>query len=441
MNLNSYEGDLLNKSESDNDNSYVTLYKQLNNLRKISMFREISDSKLISIIRVMRKEAFEKGMTIVKEGQDGDKFYLIVKGKVKITKNGNFLRMYEEGNCFGEVSLLENCIRTATVTAQSDCICWVLSKNYFNTVIDSTLKEYLTKKMALINSNISLEELYYIKFLGQGKFGSVDLVHNGKNIYAVKRISKAAVEKDDYLISYLLNERRIMLCLDHPFIIKLVKTLKDRSNCYYLMEYIPGECLEFHLDNRRSSNKKSSSPITSTIYHTQFYTASLLLVLNYLNNKNIAHRDLKPSNIMVDRNGYLKLIDFGTAKIIRDYTDTVIGTPHYIAPEVISGKGYSITLDYWSLGIMLYEMVYGVLPFAHNANQVMDIYKAILFSGFRLLEGNEFKFSDSDDVSVDDVNQLLKTLLQKKHSKRICNFKELKGFSFFKNFNFVRFLT
>lgn len=97
-----------------------------------------------------------------------------------------------------------------------------------------------------------------------------------------------------------------------------------------------------------------------------------------MHKKNIVHRDIKPSNIMVNSNGYLKLIDFGTGKIINDFTHTIIGTPHYIAPEILLGKGYSFSCDYWSVGICMFEIFYGFYPFGDSASDILEVYKEIL---------------------------------------------------------------
>ena len=95
----------------------------------------------------------------------------------------------------------------------------------------------------------------------------------------------------------------------------------------------------------------------------KFYTCCIIEILEYLHNRNIIYRDLKPENVMLDHEGFPKLIDFGTAKFIDGRTFTIVGTPAYMAPEVLSGKGYTITADYWSLGIMVYEFLAAGLPF------------------------------------------------------------------------------
>jgi len=119
--------------------------------------------------------------------------------------------------------------------------------------------------------------------------------------------------------------------------------------------------------------------------HAQFYTASIILILEYFWKKAIACRDIKPENFMVDSAGYLKLINLPTAKILeRDEhgnvrkTFTIIGTPHYMAPDIIIGKGYTNNVDLWSLGICLYEFLCGILPFGDASESAYEIYEEIM---------------------------------------------------------------
>jgi cGMP-dependent protein kinase len=345
---------------------------RLSHLKKIQIFKHLSDKKLLEICRLMKKVKFRDEEVILKEGLVGNFLYLLYKGKVKIFKNENFIRELGEGNCFGEISLLRNEVHSATVKACSFVSAYTFSKEDFNKAVDKNMLDFLQKKIALQdNFSIKIDDLYYLKNLGEGKFGAVSLVHNMKNVYAIKAVNRKAAEKQKILIKYIQKERNILLILDHPFIIKLVKTLKNEDYIFYLMEYVNGLVLSKYLENRAENRVKSP-------FEMQFYIASLLLIINYLNSKRIAHRDIKPDNIMVDEKGYLKMIDFGTALVIKDFTTTITGTPHYIAPEVLLGKGYNFSSDYWSIGITAFEIFFNYYPFGNKANDPIEVYKEVV---------------------------------------------------------------
>ena len=396
----------------------INILRYINKLKKSYLFKNLSEKTLESIAKNMKKEKFNKGDKIIEEGTYGNTFYLISKGKVTITKEGKSLRVLDQGECLGEKSLLSNdSLRTATAIAEEKVICYVINKKEFDMILsDSNTREYLLKKIAFQNTDIQLNDLYYIKFLGKGKFGSVSLVHNKQNIYAIKAISIKMVEREKMLWKYFVNERNIMLSLDHPFIVKMVKSLRNTKYCFILMEFVNELNLDDHLAQKRTKRN---------LYETQFYIGSILLMLDYLQKKYIAHRDIKPSNIMIDTNGYLKMIDFGTAKILKDYTSTIIGTPHYIAPEILQGKGYSLSCDFWSLGICMFEIFYGIYPFGNNANEVIDIYKEVLKKNL-VFPSDKFG----------NVNSFIKELLAKKVNERLCNVSKLKQKPFFEGFDF-----
>ena len=396
------------------------ILRYINKLKKSYLFKNLSENTLESIAKNMKKEKFNKGDVIIQEGTYGNTFYLISKGKVTITKEGKPIRVLDQGECLGEKSLLSNdSLRTASAIAEDKVICYVIYKKEFDMILsDSNTREYLLKKLAFQNTDIQLSDLFYIKFLGKGKFGSVSLVHNKQNFYAIKAISIKMVEREKMLWKYFVNERNIMISLDHPFIVKMVKSLRNTKYCFILMEFVNELNLDDHLTKKRTKRN---------IYETQFYIGSILLMLDYLQKKYIAHRDIKPSNIMIDSNGYLKMIDFGTAKVLKDYTSTIIGTPHYIAPEILQGKGYSLSCDFWSLGICMFEIFYGIYPFGNNANEVIDIYKEVL---------KKTLVFPSENNKFANVNSFIRELLAKKVNERLCNVSKLKQKPFFEGFEF-----
>ena len=420
-NLISLESDLSNFTKTFSvEHTFkrtITIMKRNNKLKKIPIFKYLSERLLSSISRTMTKEKFKPNDVIIEEGTRGSTFYLIKKGTVKIVKKGIFIREIGQGSCFGEMALLQDNvsgdIRTASVVAVTDVSCVVLSKENFDLIIKNKLiKKYITDKIACQDTNIQLGDLYFIKALGKGRFGNVLLVHNNKNYYGLKSVAvKRAIR--DKMTTYLISERNIMQLLDHPFIIKLVKTLKDENFCYFLLEYVNGQSLDDYLTKRC---------LYRQINEIKFYCAILLLILDYLQQKSVVHRDIKPSNIMIDKNGYLKLIDFGCAKVVTDYTSTVLGTPQYIAPEMLKGKGYSMSCDFWSVGIVAYEIYYGKCPFGNNCgNDTMAIYKSILY--------DEVRYSNSQNAA--NVDEFIKSLLEKQVNKRNCSVNTLRKLSLF----------
>ena len=161
--------------------------------------------------------------------------------------------------------------------------------------------------------------------------------------------------------------------LNHPFVISYYHTFNTKKDILFVLEYIDGK--EFY-DVIREIGLLNSS-------QAQFYIAQILLALEYLHNIEVVYRDLKPENVMVDSVGYLKLIDMGTAKTLEktDFfkTKTIIGTPHYMAPEIISGKGYGFSSDIWSLGVVLFELVCGYFPYEDLDNHdPLEIYNSIM---------------------------------------------------------------
>ena len=407
-------------TDKDNKEKPLNILRAINKLKKIYLFKNLSDKTLESIAAGMKKQKFKPNDYIIEENTVGEQFFLIIKGRVRITVKGEFIRDLDSGDCLGENALLtDNVLRTASAVALEKVLCYVLSKNEFQVILnDDNTREYLLRKLALQDTEISLSSLHYIKFLGKGKFGTVSLVHNKKNIYAIKAISRKSVEREKILAKYFVNERKIMLSLDHPFIIKMVKSMKNKHFCFLLIEFVNGTNLDQYLSKRETKQN---------IYETQFYIGSMLLMLDYLQKKFIAHRDIKPSNIMIDSNGYLKMIDFGTAKVLTDYTSTIIGTPHYIAPEILQGRGYSLSCDFWSMGICMYEIFYGKYPFGNYANEVIEIYKEVL--------KKDFSFP-SENSKYANVNLFIRSLLNKKVNERICNVSKLKKKPFFEGFEF-----
>ena len=337
--------------------------------KKLYLFRSLSNERLKTLIENLHIEVFEESKTIFEQGSLGEAFYIIKQGIVEIYKDDLLIRSINKLDYFGERALLFDEPRSATVKAHERVECWVLKKVDFLQIIDERIRNLLHKRIKLQDTNVALSDLLIIKKLGSGMLGEVFLTMSLKtdHLYALKAIDRHKIDNAK-IQDNLMLERKVLMQLDHLFILKLIKTFKDRKRIYFLLEYVRGADM---FDVIRELGLLSSDD-------AKFYTCCLLIILEHLHEREIVYRDLKPENVMTDEEGYPKLIDFGTAKIVSGRTYTLIGTPHYMAPEVIMGKGYNMNADYWSLGIMIYEFMCGGVPFGEEDSDSYTIFEKIL---------------------------------------------------------------
>jgi protein kinase X len=166
---------------------------------------------------------------------------------------------------------------------------------------------------------------------------------------------------------HIYSEYNILKQLNHPFIVEMKGLIvNDPKYLYFILEFIQGGELFTILRSQGNFPEEQA----------KFYSAHIITIFEYLHSKNIVYRDLKPENVLINVNGYLKLTDFGFAKIVDNKTYTLCGTPEYLAPEIILNKGHSKPVDWWTLGILMYEMLVGIDPF--NDDDPMMIYQKII---------------------------------------------------------------
>ncbi|KAJ3285934.1 hypothetical protein HK104_009247 [Borealophlyctis nickersoniae] len=266
-----------------------------------------------------------------------------------------------------------------------------------------------------------LTDFALLKTLGTGTFGRVHLTRfrNTDQFYAMKVLKKVEVVRLKQ-VEHINSEKQILSQIHFPFIVNMLCTFQDEKNLFMLLEYVVGGELFSHL---RKAGRFSPDM-------TRFYAAEIVLAIEYLHNLDIIYRDLKPENLvggsvrgiaemgpfasdcwrLLDERGHIKITDFGFAKKVEDRTWTLCGTPEYLAPEIIQSKGHGKAVDWWALGILIFEMLAGYPPFFDE--NPFGIYEKIL--------AGRIVFPTHFDSAARD---LIKRLLTADRTKRLGNLK------------------
>ncbi|KIP11302.1 hypothetical protein PHLGIDRAFT_141514 [Phlebiopsis gigantea 11061_1 CR5-6] len=221
------------------------------------------------------------------------------------------------------------------------------------------------------HESLSIEQFDLLKVIGKGSFGKVMQVRkkDTQRVYALKTIRKANIASRPGEITHILAERTVLALVNNPFIVPLKFSFQTPDKLYLVMSFVNGGELFYHLQREGKFDE----------YRSRFYAAELLCALEHLHGFNVVYRDLKPENILLDYTGHIALCDFGLCKLNMsetEKTNTFCGTPEYIAPELLESQGYTKTVDWWTLGVLLYEMMTGLPPFYDENVNVM--YQRIL---------------------------------------------------------------
>jgi serine/threonine protein kinase len=220
-------------------------------------------------------------------------------------------------------------------------------------------------------TSLSPSSFKVLKIIGRGNFGKVCLVEKAgtKDLFAMKVLKKQLIEEKGQRL-HTINERKIMESACSPFIVKLFYAFQTPKALYMVMEYLSGGELFFHLSQQRVFSEPRA----------KFYVSEILLGLEYLHKNGIIYRDLKPENVLLDSEGHVRLTDFGLSKCGVDDENpkayTFCGTAEYLAPEILKSQGYNKSVDFWSLGALLYYMLSGAPP--HYSKNKSEIFKNVL---------------------------------------------------------------
>lgn len=381
----------------------VAARARLESLEHVAMLKALSREQREILVGLLRPRQLEQGETVFREGDVGDEMFLVESGDVAITRRARSgrgeekLKTVTRGDYFGELALLRGDPRAARATVRSQGGAFLLSLSRddltsklgpLRDALDAAATrayggkdaadgirtgDATTRQPARTLHVRHISEFQVRAVLGVGAFGKVLLARRGDDgVFAVKCLSKAQILAAR-LQRHVLQERDVMKDCDSAFLVRLVATFQDGKMLYMCMETVMGG----ELFNRLA---RVGGAVPER--HAQFYAACVVLAFEYLQARHYVYRDLKPENLLVDTDGYVKVADFGFAKRLLpgEKTYTLCGTPEYMAPELFRQSGHGKGVDWWALGVLVYEMVVGAPPFyspdGDGAEQMQRILKA-----------------------------------------------------------------
>mmetsp|Transcript_20268 Transcript_20268/g.40158 ORF Transcript_20268/g.40158 Transcript_20268/m.40158 type:complete len:786 (+) Transcript_20268:29-2386(+) len=362
-------------------------------LKKVQLLSALNSHEREILAQAMQTVNYPEHSVVFRQNEPGDAMYLVKQGTVLFVVTDEHGKdkvisgahgACTAGGYFGERALMNDTPRNASVVTKTACTFLRVDRSAFELIL-GPLEKLLKKKEATYadkavkqdggkptwkGEDIKFEDLVDRAVLGRGAYGFVTLVEDKttKKLYALKAVGKQRIV-DTRQKRHIFNEKNYMAKMNHPFVIKLHQTFQDSDQLYFLIEASIGGELFRILRRVRTFPEKTS----------RFYAACVILAFEYLHSLNLIYRDLKPENLLIDTEGYLKVTDFGFVKEVGSKkTFTVCGTQEYMAPEIIARTGHGKSVDWWTVGIFIYEMLVSYTPFYKSGEEPMQMYKRIL---------------------------------------------------------------
>ncbi|KAK3251619.1 cGMP-dependent protein kinase [Cymbomonas tetramitiformis] len=394
-------------------------------LANVDLLKVLSPGQRLQLAKNMEVEKFKDNEFIITRGESGDCFYIVESGEVVIIGNDGIKELVRlsPGKFFGEQALISNETRAASVRAIGPVQLLSVGRSAFNSVFGS-LQSILDNASSSYEKDTSelkveLKDLEHLAVLGIGAFGKVLLVRHQGALFALKCMSKRQVLEKN-MVNHVKREKEIMRALSSPFTVNLMATLHDEHTLYMLMEKVMGGEFFIYLQSREDACSEDEG---------RFYAACVIQAFEYMHGQGYMYRDLKPENLLIDSTGYLKVTDYGFAKkLVTGKSYTMCGTPEYLAPEIINQNGHGHAVDWWALGVLIFEMCTQDTPF--GADDQMMILNNI--------NGVTINWLSAKNLSV-KCKDLMKKLLVKNPAKRLGSLKggvnDIKNHPWFADFD------
>ncbi|GKZ01355.1 hypothetical protein MPSEU_001086500 [Mayamaea pseudoterrestris] len=349
-------------------------------LASLPLFSQLSSEEIDEMVDCMVEVCYRKDDKLAEAGKPYDPLLWIIRhGRLLVfdTKEPDQIYSLAGGDHFGEESIrYPGRISTQTAVCEEDVTAWMLTREDIEDVAwdIETLSEPSRFSITRQVRPLMMDDLIKVKMLGHGGFGKVWLVKAKDEAvttaFALKVISKRLI-LDSKQVQSVIREKQLLALFHHQFIVHLVSAFQDSQYLYLVLPVVPGGELYSIVENQKSQSAGLPNE------NAAFYAACVLEALIHFHQRNVAYRDLKLENILVDEEGYCRIIDLGFAKVVNEKTYTLVGTPDYLAPEVITSKGYDKACDLWSFGVLVFELIVGHAPFVGPGSR-MDMFRRIV---------------------------------------------------------------
>lgn len=376
---------------------YINETRVINEIKNLPFFTNLQNSVLRPLIRYTQKSEYKKGTWLYKNKKNALTFYYICQGSVGIYENDDFVFRLDHGCLVGETCLLLK-KRQNSACALTNISCYEFNKIEFDRFINEKIMECINKTL-YYESSFNLEELYFNDPYLTIK--SREYVVGSRNDNKVKYLVEIINKKRVYDISLfwmIVDQKCAVAQISHPHILRYLRTVADDHKVYFFYEY----CEFITLDSIISMTLDRDA--------AKFIIISLVGILQYLHSKNILHRNICPGTIGIDSKGFVKIIGFKYIKECINRSYTMLDTsPIYKSKETITGAGYIKASEYWSLGVILFEMLTGKLPFGVSLNDgVMEIGEKVSKNSLII----------PSSVSEDDA-EIIAELMNESYKKRM----------------------
>jgi serine/threonine protein kinase len=391
-------------------------------LAGIKIFKGLETEVLEDISLHLQKASFALGETLISRGEVGDRLYIILDGKIEVRvpdKNSdNFYFVHlERGEVVGEISLLTNKTYTADVSAISDTLALYLDRKNFYSLINryrsfaKVMSHLMSERMAN-NGGINQVGFYRLQEkLGEGNMAFVFEAYDPRlERHVALKMLKYGLSHNKEFITRFEREAKTIARLNHPNIVNVYETIREYSTSFMVMEKLHGQDLSEMIQQNGTLGFDKVRAILTQV-------ADALRYAHSAGGNGIVHRDIKPSNIFIEKDGHVKLTDFGIAGPALEENKQIVGTPHYLAPEMIRAEPIDGRADIYAMGIMAYHMLAGSPPY--SATSLPELLE-------RHLNAPIPDIRDYRPDIDDDLERFIKSAMEKDRDKRISDWNQIR---------------